>query len=848
MNMWPKYPLIYEVNTRVWLNDLSQNTNQPVTLGNVPQSELDRLAGYGFDALWLMGVWQRSSAAQQVALEHAGLRAEYHRILSDFSTEDVVGSPYAIYCYEVNRDLGDDEELAVLRERLKKSGLRLILDFVPNHLAVDHPWVSCYPNRFVRASLDSLDKNPQDYFCKETDGHTQVFAHGRDPYFDAWKDTIQLDYRNPDTREAMSDTLMKVAERCDGVRCDMAMLVTRDLFLRTWGGEFNPRKAEFWPAAIDRVKERYPDFLMLAEVYWEMEGHLQKSGFDYTYDKRLYDRLRYGDAGQLYQHLSANIDFQSHLARFIENHDEDRARSAFGRERSMAAATVAFSLPGLRLLHEGQVEGRTLKLPIQLGRRPSETPDQDLESFYRQLLDTLRHPVFQEGDWRLLAPRQAWAGNDSHHNFVAYIWALEDEIRLLAVNLGSSRAQCYVPLDLPALAERSWQLKDMLSNAHYVRNGRELLEPGLYMDVPGYGYHIFRIEPGSKEVPTGLQCLCTLRGHKEGIYGIAWSPDGQVLASAGEEKKIFLWNPMQCSSLDQLEGHTDVVSSVAWSPDSRMLASGSNDNTVRIWDINSRTLRHTLEGHLDNIVSVSWSIDGQVLASGSCDWRIIIWDVVTGKQIKILDKHTQPVNSVAWSPDGHMLACGSGDGTISLWDVGTYDLNLLIKERDWVSCVAWSADNTLIITGTGDGTIGVWDVETGQQKAILKGHTDRILHVSFVFDDRLLISKSADDTLRFWQSHTWNEVAVLKEEYGIYLTGVVSHPTESLLATRDDKENVIRIWELNAQALLNNAAPSQSVRYTNAKVVLVGESGVGKSCLAGLWRESHSPRCPRLTA
>ncbi len=495
MSDWPTYPVVYEINTWVWLNDLSQKADRPVTLEHVPQAELERLASYGFDALWLMGVWQRSPGGRRVAQEHSGLQVEYRRALPDYTLEDVIGSPYAIYCYQVDPALGGDKELAVLRQRLRKLGLRLILDFVPNHLAVDHAWLTKRPERLVQGDPTSLIREPGNYFDHSTGDRQWVFAHGRDPNFDGWTDTVQLDYRRPDTRQAMSDVLMAVAKRCDGVRCDMAMLVSRDVFLRTWGGEFDPPWAEFWPTAIAGVKASHADFLMLAEVYWDLEWELQQQGFDYTYDKRLYDRLLGGDATSVRLHLHASLEYQRHLARFIENHDEERALTAFGPQRSRAVATLALALPGLRLLYEGQLEGRQSKLPVQLGRRRSEPPEPGLEPFYRRLLVALRHPVFHDGDWRLLESQREWPGNLSYRNFVAYHWVLGEERRLVVANLAPEPAQCFLSLDLPALAGRAWRLQDLLSDSQYVRNGDELLARGLYLDLPGYGYHLFEWQP-----------------------------------------------------------------------------------------------------------------------------------------------------------------------------------------------------------------------------------------------------------------------------------------------------------------------------------------------------------------
>lgn len=496
MSPWPKYPSVYEINAWVWLNELSGAVGKSLTLGGVPDSELKRIADYRFDAVWLMGVWERSPAARGVSREFPGWQEDFRRALPDCTEQDIVGSPYAIHDYRVDATLGGDEELAELRERLRRLGLHLILDFVPNHFALDHPWLSRYPERFVQGTPELLAREPQNYFTHDGGGdERRVFAHGRDPYFDGWPDTVQLDYRRRETREAMTDALLSVAAKCDGARCDMAMLVTRAVFERTWGGEFDPVWAEFWPEAVARLKAARPYFLLLAEVYWDLEYELQRQGFDYTYDKRLYDRLHERDAAPVRAHLTAGMDYQSRLARFVENHDEPRAQAAFGATRCPSVSTLALTLPGFRLLHEGQLDGWRVKLPVHLGRRQQEPSDPEVREHYRRLLAALAEDIFHEGNWRLLEAQAAWSGNPSHLNYVASRWTRGRDYRLTVVNLSPDRAQCYVPLDMDGLAGRSFVLKDLLSDARYVRDGDSLLSPGLYLDVPGFGYHLFKIEP-----------------------------------------------------------------------------------------------------------------------------------------------------------------------------------------------------------------------------------------------------------------------------------------------------------------------------------------------------------------
>jgi hypothetical protein len=486
---------VYEINTWVWLNALSRKAGRAIGLAEVPDDEIARFADHRFDAVWLMGVWERSPGARDVSRALRNLHEEYRRALPDYRTDDIVGSPYAVARYRVDAALGGDAGLKAFRERLARRGMRLMLDFVPNHLAIDHKWITEAPDRLVQGDERALAGAPQNWFRRDVHRKVRIFAYGRDPYFDGWSDTVQIDYRRADARRAMREILAAVADRADGARCDMAMLAIHDVFLRTWGGAFDEPGVEFWAETLASVTKDHPDFLTMAEVYWDLEWTLQQQGFDFTYDKTLYDRLVHGDARQVRAHLDGDLGFQRRLVRFIENHDEPRAMSALGPERGRAAAVITLALPGLRLVHEGQMEGWRLKLPVQLGRRSDEPTDAGLPPFYRALLRALGDRVFHDGAWMLLEPRGAWDGNPSHDGFVLQQWWLEGEHRLVAVNFAPSQGQCFVPLSVPNLAERRWRFKDALGDADYVREGADLAARGLYLDMPAYGVHLFTVEP-----------------------------------------------------------------------------------------------------------------------------------------------------------------------------------------------------------------------------------------------------------------------------------------------------------------------------------------------------------------
>src|SRR5215208_5981344 len=302
----PRHPSLYQINTRVWLTALARSLGRPATLDEIPDAALDGLAGMGFDWIWLLSVWQTGPAGQRVSRANTEWRHEFQDTLPDLCEADIAGSGFAITGYDVHDQLGGDAALVRLRERLRARGLRLLLDFVPNHTGMDHPWVQAHPEYYVPGTDDDLARAPQNYTRLQGAHGGRVFGYGRDPYFAGWPDTLQLNYASPATQRAMIAALVKIARQCDGVRCDMAMLVLPDVFERTWG----LRAAPFWPRATARVREEAPGFCFMAEVYWDLEWTLQQQGFDYTYDKRLYDRLREGHARPVRMHLYADMDYQ----------------------------------------------------------------------------------------------------------------------------------------------------------------------------------------------------------------------------------------------------------------------------------------------------------------------------------------------------------------------------------------------------------------------------------------------------------------------------------------------------------------------------------------------------------
>ena len=489
------HPLVYEINTRCWLPELARESGRRLTLASVPDAEVARWAALGFTHIWLMGVWETGPLARQAARDNPAVVQACLEALPDLRDEDIAGSPYAIAGYQVPRALGGERGLQRFRKQLHKHGLGLLLDFIPNHLGLDHPWIQSHPERFVRA-----DAAVPGTIALETPHGTRHFAHGRDPYFPPWTDTVQLDFRLADTRAAVQRELASVAGRCDGVRCDMAMLVLNDVFARTWAGfpSAGPEPArEFWGEATATIRRDHPEFLFLAEAYWGLEPRLLHLGFDHAYDKTLYDRLIARDPAGAQRHLlGLDPGALAGGAHFLENHDEIRIASHVSPTEHAADALLILGLPGLRLLHDGQLRGACLRTPVHLGRRWPEAVQTRLEALYATLLTACRQSAVGTGEPRLLRPRAAWWDNPSHETVIAVQWqVLPPAFDLVLVNLAPHPSQAYLPLALPGLEARSWVFTDRLGDQRHERLGEDLVNQGFYVDLAPHATHLFHVEP-----------------------------------------------------------------------------------------------------------------------------------------------------------------------------------------------------------------------------------------------------------------------------------------------------------------------------------------------------------------
>lgn len=383
-----------------------------------------------------MGVWQRSPYAAKRAREVWADQAR--EFLPDLTADDVPGSPYAIRGYTVDDYLGGEAGLAAARTALAGRGIRLVLDHVPNHVAVEHPWVREHPDVLVTGDADDLARAP-DAFLRVDD---RVLACGRDPNLPAWSDVVQLNAFAPTLRQLQIATLRAVADRCDGVRVDMAMLLLDDVVTRTWGDRVGPRLDQpFWVEVIGALRESHPHCHLVAEAYWDRQPDLLAQGFDRCYDKDLTDELLERDVAAVATRLGAEVAAQHRTVRFVENHDEQRAMRAFGPTYLRAAAAVTVLAPGGLLLFEGQLDGRRARVPVGIGRRPDEADDPALRAWYEALLG-VRSASDRAQARFVLHPRDP----DERGAALVFSWVGADGATTsVAVNLGSGSGEATLP-------------------------------------------------------------------------------------------------------------------------------------------------------------------------------------------------------------------------------------------------------------------------------------------------------------------------------------------------------------------------------------------------------------------
>lgn len=485
-------PRILEINTRVWIKRFGKST----TLASIPDEQIIEWSNNGFDYIWLMGIWKINTKIISEYCFEPELVSSYNSTLKDWHTKDVIGSPYSIDCYEVNPLLGTKEDLIKFKDKLNSKGIKLILDFVCNHFSAKSSLIWTNKEIFLPAD-EFLFRNDPYTFYKSPVNDNEFLAHGRDPLFPPWKDTAQVNFYNQNARKFLTDTLIDLTTICDGVRCDMAMLPLNNIFYNTWIGVikkygFERPEKEFWEEAIPAVKQKRDDFIFIAETYWDLEWLLQNLGFDFTYDKRLTDRLASADVRSIRDHLRAEEAYQKKSVRFLENHDEDRAIVKLGKEKSIAAAVVISTIQGMIFYFDGQCDGKKIKLPIQLGREPIEKQDERIKNFYKTIFEITKADIFRRGKWTLLEPIPVSDNDDTSENILCWIWELNKEIRIVAINYANKTSRCRLKFTINNASDNI-VLFDEINKIEYSRSYKEITEKGLYIELKAFNSHIFSV-------------------------------------------------------------------------------------------------------------------------------------------------------------------------------------------------------------------------------------------------------------------------------------------------------------------------------------------------------------------
>ena len=498
------HPHLYEINTWSWLERMSADLGRMIQLEDVPDSTWDSIAELGFDIVWLMGVWRRSPESRRIMLEDPANFPQFDRALPGWKPADVIASPYAVAAYVPDARIGTWDSLDRVRNKLHARGLALFLDFVGNHTALDHPWVREHAEYYVQAQQPDFESNPSFYYPVQTPQGTRFIALAKDPYYPPWKDVAQLNHWNPGTRAAQITELRTIASHCDGVRCDMAMLLLNDIFQNGWRhllGDTPPPAKEFWAEAISAVS----DLGLLAEAYWGTEPRLFALGFDFAYDKSIYDAVRDANATQVRDHLNALHQYQNNFARFLENHDEPRRPEVFPNDRLVADATLMGTLPGMRFYYQGELEGRRIRLPITLRLAADEPIDPFSAALFMKIRQITKQDVFHQGEWNPLEVIPE--GDNSSGNLIVYEWReqndsqlnsqnkLQNKWKVVAVNLSNTPSQGRVRWPANTFPASHYAFHDELNEVTYQRDAQELATLGLFVRLNPFQAHLFDLTP-----------------------------------------------------------------------------------------------------------------------------------------------------------------------------------------------------------------------------------------------------------------------------------------------------------------------------------------------------------------
>lgn len=494
---------LHLINTRLWIDELSKKYQRPITIDTIPDTEWEELFEQ-YDMFWFMGIYAPSEASKNHAKRYAD---QYRYALPDIDREkDVAASPFAIPQYSPNAQIAKDwNSWDTMEKKLNERKKKVIVDFVPNHTALDHPWTKEHPEYYILGTQAQYEASKNFYYSVvANDGKTHYIAHGKDPNYPEWADTLQLNYATPAVQEKMRDVLSDLIEHADGVRCDMAMLLNSGTFIRTWGWCLSTEQKryitqhEFWEHAIPSVKSKAmntkgKDFYFIAEAYWDKEE--LGNYFDYIYGKDFYDHLKKIAKDEIspdglrshikYLITSARKDRHYKDVLFIENHDEERAVKTFGEEASKAASVLAGLIPhSIFLINQGQMDGREIRPPMQTNRWPEEPPRKRIRAHYEKLLSLKHTNLFQNGDWKMADIHTLFPGIQAVKVEVTDTAEMNKKMpefelgTVILTNFSKSEADCRIPqITNDYEIEVQSMVSGVIANPDMERNG------GLYIKL-----------------------------------------------------------------------------------------------------------------------------------------------------------------------------------------------------------------------------------------------------------------------------------------------------------------------------------------------------------------------------
>jgi hypothetical protein len=476
---------LLEITTRPFLYLLSQRYGYAIeTFSAIPTEVFDEWQSQGYEWVWFMGIWQLGPAGLDHDKTDPGLLKSYDQVLPGWTWDDIIGSPYSIVSYTLNTILGTPEQLAYLRDQLHSRGIKLMLDFVPNHSATDAPEISLNLNYYVRAPQGTSD--PNRYM-------SNGIAYGCGQWCDPWTDVAQFNYMDKDFRASRISVLKYIASVADGARCDMSHLILNDAFWDYWQNEltswgYTKLPTEFWQDATSAVKADYPDFVFMAESYGDVLQKLQDLGFDYTYDKDPLDRLRDNNVNDFKSLLWSYSDsFRVHLAHFTENHDEPRSVANFkgNAYAADAAAAALLTLPGLRFVNQEQWKGYANKIDVHLRRAYPEDPKDLVVNFYNHLFKVLDTDSLKKGEFSM----QTISGSDT---VLTWKWVSGAEHILVCVNFATGQSGGYIPCPDAPLTGDTIPVLDMIGDVTYNRDPQDMRDHGLFVLLDGYQTQIMK--------------------------------------------------------------------------------------------------------------------------------------------------------------------------------------------------------------------------------------------------------------------------------------------------------------------------------------------------------------------